>query len=81
MADKWIHPGHFDTLKLNARKMTVLKDGTLRAKYAKEHSLKTEAEIIEEMKHESIDSLEKFLNKFGTRHSPIYPETFLHYHA
>lgn len=81
MSDKWIHPGNFDGLKLNERRLRILKDKRLFAAYAKAFNLKTPQEILEHVRKGSLKNLDDFLDKYAPQHSPVYPDTFIHYHG
>lgn len=87
MSDKWMHPGNFDTIKLNGRRLRILKNKRLLNAYKQEFHLNSDEAAIEDLqgKNLSKDALLKklmdFLDKYEQQWSPIYPDTFLHYHA
>lgn len=81
MSDKWIHPGNFDNLKINERRLKILKDRKTFAAYAKAFDLKTPQEVLDHIRKSSLKDLDKFLETYSAPHSPVYPDTFTHYHG
>ena len=87
MSDKWMHPGNFDTIKLNGRRLRILKNKWLLNAYKQEFHLNSDEAAIEDLqgKNLSKDAMLKkligFLDKYEQQWSPVYPDTFIHYHA
>lgn len=81
MSDKWMHPGNFDTLKINERRLRILKDRKMFATYGKANNLKTPQDILKDIRKKSLKELDKFLEDYAPQYSPVYPDTFIHYHG
>ena len=81
MSDKWMHPGNFDGLKINERRLRILKDKRMFAAYAKAFNFKTPEEVLGDIRKRSLKDLDKFLENYAPQYSPIYPDTFIHYHG
>lgn len=81
MSDKWMHPGNFDGLKINERRLRILKDKRMFAAYAKAFNLKTPEEVLEHVRKRSLKELDGFLDNYAPQYSPVYPDTFIHYHG
>lgn len=81
MSDKWIHPGNFDGLKINERRLRILKNKRLFNTYQKAYKLKSPQETLGHIRKQSLKELDKFLEDYAPQYSPVYPDTFIHYHG
>lgn len=86
MASRWIHPGNFDTLKLNAQRNRILENDYLFNKYMQVFHFKTAEEALDDLKGRNVSKeahlkkILKFMEDYEEEYSPIYPDTFTHYH-